>query len=376
MSSRTVTRRAPGKLFIAGEYAVTEPGRHAVLMAVDRYVTVTVSGLPVDAAGCPADIVVVSDLSPEPLRLRRAGGGLQGCDPPDEQRAATELAHVVSAIETVDQWWRQRRFPRPRVLVCVTSTLHDNGLKLGLGSSGAVTVATVAALAAYEGRNLPPETQYRLAILAQAKLDPLGSGGDVAASAFGGWIAYQAPDRAAVLQIARGHGIDRALRTQWPGLAINRLPPPSGATLQVGWTRDAASTAAVLSSLRTREWGGSPSHRTFLADSDACARGTATALRMRDPRLLVEWVRIARLVLTGLDQELGLGIFTDALTALCEAAEEAGGAGKPSGAGGGDCGIALIPARNELARTRLHSRWSRAGITRLSVNTAEWRGLT
>ena len=31
--------KAPGKLYVAGEYAVTEPGYKSVLIAVDRFVT-------------------------------------------------------------------------------------------------------------------------------------------------------------------------------------------------------------------------------------------------------------------------------------------------------------------------------------------------
>ncbi len=32
----------PGKLFIAGEYAVVEPGHPAIIVAVDQFITVTV----------------------------------------------------------------------------------------------------------------------------------------------------------------------------------------------------------------------------------------------------------------------------------------------------------------------------------------------
>ena len=34
-----IQAKAPGKLYIAGEYAVTEPGYKSVLIAVDRFVT-------------------------------------------------------------------------------------------------------------------------------------------------------------------------------------------------------------------------------------------------------------------------------------------------------------------------------------------------
>ena len=36
-----IVSRAPGKLYIAGEYAVVEPGHPAILVAVDRFVTVS-----------------------------------------------------------------------------------------------------------------------------------------------------------------------------------------------------------------------------------------------------------------------------------------------------------------------------------------------
>ena len=35
-----IETRAPGKLFVAGEYAVVEPGGSAIAVAVDRFVTV------------------------------------------------------------------------------------------------------------------------------------------------------------------------------------------------------------------------------------------------------------------------------------------------------------------------------------------------
>lgn len=35
-----IIAKVPGKLFIAGEYAVTEPGFPAILVAVDQFITV------------------------------------------------------------------------------------------------------------------------------------------------------------------------------------------------------------------------------------------------------------------------------------------------------------------------------------------------
>ena len=35
-----IVSKAPGKLFIAGEYAVVEPGHTGILVAVDKFITV------------------------------------------------------------------------------------------------------------------------------------------------------------------------------------------------------------------------------------------------------------------------------------------------------------------------------------------------
>ncbi|GAA4292767.1 hypothetical protein GCM10023148_55930 [Actinokineospora soli] len=167
--TRVVVRRAPGKLFIAGEYAVLEPGVPAILVAVDRWVTVTVTA-------ADHGVVVVSDLDPREARYSR-----------DDLADAT--GPVGSAIGVVVDLLAERGLPVPPMRVEIGSDLHEDGVKYGLGSSGAVTVATVSAVAEYCGAPLTPLDRYRLAMLATARLDPRASGGDLAASTWGGWIA-------------------------------------------------------------------------------------------------------------------------------------------------------------------------------------------
>lgn len=114
-----VTRHAPGKLFIAGEYAVLEPGHPAILVAVGRGVAVTVS------ATTGADVVVESDLHPAATRLRRRDGELAGIGADDAHRAQESLGQVTSAIEVVDQLLaeRGRRMPRSASRSPVTCTV-------------------------------------------------------------------------------------------------------------------------------------------------------------------------------------------------------------------------------------------------------------
>ncbi|MFJ3671323.1 phosphomevalonate kinase [Streptomyces sp. NPDC090106] len=354
-SRRTVVRRAPGKLFVAGEYAVVEPGHQAILVAVDRYVTVTVS------AGSVPGVVVASELTTAPVHGRWLDGRLTGAD---------GLPHVVSAVETVAGLLTGRGLPVPPLDLTIASTLHEDGRKIGLGSSGAVVVATVDAVAAHCGLCLTREERYRLAMLATARVEPKGSGGDLAAGTWGGWIAYRAPDREQVRELADRRAVEEALSVPWPGFSVRGLPSPRGLSLQVGWTGTPASTPALVGGLHRRSWRGTPSHRRFLDTTGAFVTAAVTALDTGDDDALLQQVRRARHELARLDDEVGLGIFTPRLTALSDAAEAVGGAAKPSGAGGGDCGIALLDAAAPDAIAHVRDRWAAAGVRPLPLSPA------
>jgi len=229
-------------------------------------------------------------------------------------------------------------------------------------------VATVSAVAAYCGVPLSAEERFRLAMLATLRHGTGSSGGDLAASVWGGWVAYHAPDRAAVHDLAQQRGIAAAMRLPWPGFRLRRLPPPRGLALEVGWTGEPASTATLAGRLSTVDWRGSAARRGFVARSDECVRAAIRALERGDDREVLHRVRDARRVLAGLDGEVGLGIFTTRLTALCDAAEAVGGAAKPSGAGGGDCGIALLDAAARRELPRLRQQWADAGVLPMPVH--------
>lgn len=364
-----VTRHAPGKLFVAGEYAVVRPGTPAVLVAVDRDLTVTVSdpGTDPDDAG----ITVVSDLCPVTTRLHHGSTGLTGRGADDERRARTGLAHVVSTLDVVCALLVERGLPKPALSVSVSSGLHDNGRKYGLGSSGAVTVATVASVTDHCGLSLTAEERFRLALLATARLDPGASGGDLAASTWGGWLAYRAPDRTAVLELADERGVEAMLRAPWPGFAVRRLPPPRGLALEVGWTGQPASTEAKVKRLGTGERGRGAVHQEFLTRSTEHVRDLVGALERADDREVLHRIDGVRQNLVQLDTKTRLGIFTDRLNALCTAAEAVGGAGKPSGAGGGDCGIAFVGAAARPDIARMREQWTAAGVVPLDVRPAD-----
>ena len=353
-----IVARAPGKLFVAGEYAVLHPGEPAVLVAVDRYLTVELE--PAAHEGR----VVSTAAGHAPLVWRRAPSG-RGI-----VRDVAVFDHVLAALDIVEQLRAELGIPPRYCDLTVGSELQDaGGTKYGLGSSAAIAVATIAALDEFYDLGLTRTERFRLALLAVTEVSPEASGGDLAASSFGGWIRYTAPDRAALRAHRAVHGVASALRsTAWERCSIRRLPTPDQHTLLVGWTGMPASTARFVDVAGGGDRIGGD--RSFILASRGATDALADAIAADDPAAL-DAIREGRRILRELGAATGIRIETPELADLCDAAERHGAAAKPSGAGGGDCGVALTG--RDADRGGILRAWEDHGIRplRLAVHPAE-----
>ncbi|RLK49195.1 phosphomevalonate kinase [Microbacterium telephonicum] len=354
--SATIVARAPGKLFVAGEYAVVTPGEPAVLVAVDRFLTVSLT----ETTGAGG---IHSPESARPsLRWTRDAGGLVVA-PEDHS-----YDYVLSALTVIERL-RAERGIAPRLYdLTIDSGLDDaSGRKFGLGSSAAVTVATIRAIDRFYRLALDRRTLYQLALLATIRIAPSASGGDLAASTFGGWIGYRSPDREMLRRLLdAGDAVASVLESDaWEHLEIVRLRPPRDLGFFVGWTGEPASTVRLVDAVGRGAAVGAVDHAGFLRDSRACVTDLWAALDAGDDAATLDALRRARGLLQALGAQAGLAIETPRLAALCDAAETAGAAAKSSGAGGGDCGIVLAPASADV-RGMLDA-WEAQDIRRLTI---------
>jgi phosphomevalonate kinase len=180
---------APGKLLLAGEYAVLDGGA-AVVAAVDRRVVAHAGG---DGA-----------LSPFLVAAADAVARVRGPD-----SAAARAA---------------------RTMVVDSDALRSGAQKLGLGSSAAATVAAIACALGHDGGDLDRDLVQRLAAdahaEAQGKKGARGSGADIAASTHGGVIRFvrgaatpvRLPDDLVLVPFFTGASADTAILVA----AVNR----------------------------------------------------------------------------------------------------------------------------------------------------------
>ena len=357
----TITSKAPGKLFIAGEYAVVEPGHDAIVAAVSRYLTVTI-----DEATSVG--TVTSTQNPDMIVEWTREGELF------HAKGEHPYKLVEEAILVAEQYVRESgKETFALYSLSITSELDDarRGIKYGLGSSGAVVVATIQAILDFYETPRTPLLVYQLSVLTNLRLSQRGSFGDIAASSFGGMVYYTSPNRSALLVKLQSKSIKAICDADWKDLTIIRLPEISTFTLLVGWTGQVAITDSLIQATEKKRKIETDSafYKDFLTKSHAIVQGLQNAWNQQDIPALQEGIRANRALLNEFAQVMQLEIETPALQTLCDLAEQNGACAKTSGSGGGDCGICFT--QSEQQRQQIENQWAKAQIQVLPLSIAE-----
>ncbi|WP_155286508.1 phosphomevalonate kinase [Lacticaseibacillus zhaodongensis] len=353
-----VTAKAPGKLYIAGEYAVVETGYPAIVVAMNQFVTVTVE--PAVKYGS----IISQQYQENSLQWQRDGTRLvfDNRDNP--------FHYILSAIRLTEKYAIQMGVPLQLYKLEVDSDLDsDDGKKYGLGSSAAVTVATVKALNEFYKLEMTPAQLYKLAAIAHLDVQGNGSLGDIAASVYGGWLAYRSFDKSWLAAARNQYSLRELLNMTWPQLKIELLTAPKDLRLLVGWTGSPASTSQLVDRVSIAKAERRSEYAQFLNDSESIIENIITGFKQHSLAKIKEGIHANRRLLNRLADFSGVEIETAPLRKLREIATDFGGAAKFSGAGGGDCGIVIIDKQTDVSA--LLDRWQNADIEPLALKVHE-----
>lgn len=282
---------SPGKAFLIGEYAVLE-GATAVVMAVSRRV-----------------------------KLYRTAGKMR----PLVARARRAAAEYLGRLDLISHSWEAD-----------SSALYHGRQKLGLGSSAAVAAAAVASTFYEVGEAIElPEVRRRVFEVSNRVHEEFrggrGSGADVAASVFGGIIAFR---REATGQIH---------------LSSWEMPPEI--RLVGVWSGQEASTCQMVRAVRRLRDSSHGRYRRLVEQmglvADRFARDGS-----RDANALFAAMQEYLDLMRRLGRLAGVPIVTPFASLVAQAAHDCGGAAKPSGAGGGDIVVAAMPRNADIEAFR------------------------
>ena len=147
-----ISVKAPGKLYIAGEYAVVETGQPAILVALDQFVYVNLE------KSNDLGSIISKQYKENSLYWKREGNQIifDNRDNP--------FHYILSAINLVEEYAQSLGKKMEFYHLKIDSELDSpDGKKYGLGSSAAVTVATIKALSEFYELNLSKEHLFKLA---------------------------------------------------------------------------------------------------------------------------------------------------------------------------------------------------------------------
>lgn len=297
---------APGKLYLLGEYAVLD-GAPALLRAVDRRVTVTLTDVQSTSATGSGWHLTATELGIDRLALGEGAALPENLDEATAKklRLLTEVRTAVDSMAAATNAFH---------ITIESAQFMQDGHKLGLGSSAAVAVALSAALTESRGVALTRSALFDLAASAHsAAQGGKGSGGDIAASVYGGHILFR-----------KG---SEPLAMNWPAdLDVFAVVTGTG-----------SSTVDLVSRVADYAAQNPASHRSDLDHLGSLARRTQLALERSDAFLAL--AEEYYLGVEALDSHAQAGIVTDRHRELRKIAAASGAVFKTSGAGGGDVGL-------------------------------------
>lgn len=349
-----ITAKAPGKLYIAGEYAIVEAGSPAIIVAIDQFVTVTIN------KSQETGRISSEQYQENSLSWRRQGNEIifDNRDNP--------FHYILSAIRLTELYAQSVGKQMVNYHVNIDSDLDSaDGKKYGLGSSAAVTVATIRALSQFYDLHLADDALFKLASMAHLDVQGNGSLGDIAASVYGGWIAYHSFDREWLKIMRKTTSLTELLTMNWPMLSVKRLTQPQDLELLIGWTGSPASTSIFVDKMAIFKAKQKSTYTTFLEESKKCVTNMISGFESNNSAVIQHEITNNRLILQQLASDSHIIIETDSLTSLCDLSEAQHAAAKTSGAGGGDCGIAL--ATSQTNRSALFSNWTKHNIQPLDI---------
>ena len=314
-----------GKLYWAGEYAILEPGQLALIKAIPIYMTAEIKA--------SNDYRLYSDMFSYSVDLR-----------PD-----SSYTLIQETVALVEEYLTAQGVELHPFSLEIRGKMEREGKKFGLGSSGSVVVLVIKAMLAFYERLADRELLFKLASAVLLKRGDNGSMGDIACIVSEELVLYQSIDREKVAQWLEKEELQAVLARDW-GFSIRSVEPALKFDFLVGWTKEVAVSSHMVKQIKDNM------NSSFLKASKETVANLVKALEVGQEETIIDLLEQASQLLEGLSSD----IYTPSLRQLKNASQDLKAVAKSSGAGGGDCGIAL--SFDQDSTTLLKKRWVDLGI--------------
>lgn len=356
MSDIPMTIKVPGKLMVAGEFAVLEPYQKLAVMAVDRFVYATIEKGSLNT-------LTLESFNLTSITWHFHEGRVE-IDTEDQR-----VSFVKEAMENTLTYLNEHHIEITPFSLTVRSELDDaSGKKYGLGSSAAVVTSVVTAILSAFLPIKPSRTLiFKLAAISHVKIQGNGSGADIAASTYGGVLEYASFQAEWLLkEIEVAHSVTELVEKKWTYYDVEPLTVPKPLDICIGWTGHPASTSNLVNDVLKLKQNHPEKFAKFIRGSDEAVHCFLDGMKTGNIEAILQGIQKNRHALIEVGEDAEVDLETASLSVLCDLAEQYGGAGKLSGAGGGDCGMAFIPTREHVQP--LKEAWTKHNIQPLDLH--------
>jgi phosphomevalonate kinase len=315
---------APGKLFIAGEYAVVNGLAHALLVPTSVGITVQVR-------------------KTKHMHIRNI-------QYPNLSQSFTWISEIKQPLirlsfEVLRQYLGEQQMELLPCSIKIKSSISSQHVKYGLGSSGALVVACLGALLKFYGWKLSPLDLYKLSVRAMIDHQLSSSFADLAVSSFKRPLLYHKFNKDIQTQI-KTLSVQNTLALSWDGLVIQPVKDHELFHPLVVFSGVPAASSDFVSQVLP--------HIT-LADgqvlNDIVVHYRTQPIRTTITRAK-EW-------LLDVENKSQQKLFVAPIQTVLSVAEQHAGFGKFSGAGGGDCVLVYFDqvSQEKLFRKKIKGRF-------------------
>ena len=324
--SKTNIVKTGGKLYIAGEYSVLTPNQSAIIKNIDIFMQAEIK--------FSEKYSIYSDMYDYSVTLEE-----------DDENYSL----ITETVKTVNKYLQLKGVDIQPFDMKITGKMEKNGKKYGIGSSGSVTVLTVKVMAKLYSYNISSEEVFKLSSYVLLKRGDNGSMGDIACISYENLVMYTSFDRNLIKEKMKNSSLVEIMNLEW-GYKIEKIHCPEKYEFLVGWTGIPSISGKMIIEVIN------PINNEFLEKSEEIVRNLKNGIEHGNKKIISENVEENSKLLKMLHEK----IYSWKLLELVESAEGLDICAKSSGAGGGDCGIAISFNRNDTEK--LLERWESRGI--------------
>ena len=324
--SKTNIVKTGGKLYIAGEYSILTPSQSAIIKNIDIFMQAEIK--------FSEKYSIYSDMYDYSVTLEE-----------DDENYSL----ITETVKIVNEYLQLKGVDIQPFDMKITGKMEKNGKKYGIGSSGSVTVLTVKAMAKLYSYDISSEELFKLSSYVLLKGGDNGSMGDIACISYGSPVMYTSFDRNLIKEKMKNSSLVEIMNLEW-GYKIEKIHCPEKYEFLVGWTGIPSISGKMIIEVKNSI------NNEFLEKSEEIVRNLKNGIEQGNKEIISENVEENSKLLKMLHEK----IYSRKLLELVESSEGLDICAKSSGAGGGDCGIAISFNKNDTEK--LLERWESKGI--------------